>query len=242
MVSTYNKEKMAECETRMVLQSFKGRGGDATGGADSDGKPRRPRHLAARRVGEEEGVEGAVLHELVGEQAVASLGAEADEADEVEVVRAADGGHLHPELLLPLSIPSSCFTATIVRFASTLWYTAPYFGLCRHNTHHSAHSHSTSPDTTPSTTHLRTPDALLYGEPPPPRGRLGIPGKQTLMNDVLGSATDRYPLTKLDTLRKQRPEPPQSAVEATHELPERQLRRQAVMPTKNCFVVISSSR
>ncbi|BAF21376.2 Os07g0415600 [Oryza sativa Japonica Group] len=27
MVSTYNKEKMAECETRMVLQSFKGRGG-----------------------------------------------------------------------------------------------------------------------------------------------------------------------------------------------------------------------
>lgn len=41
--------------------------GDATGGADSDGKPRRLRHLAARRVGEEEGIEGAVLHELVGE-------------------------------------------------------------------------------------------------------------------------------------------------------------------------------
>uniref|UniRef100_A0A0E0D9A8 Uncharacterized protein n=1 Tax=Oryza meridionalis TaxID=40149 RepID=A0A0E0D9A8_9ORYZ len=184
----------------------------------------------------------------------------------------------------PCSIPSSCFTATTVRFASTPRYTAPnppapsfslnplvdrcssryenctgapeaysssaycadaapYLGLCRQNTHHSAHSHSTSPDTAPSTTtattHPRTPDALPDGDPPPPRGGLGIPGKQTLTNDVLGSAADWYPLTKLDTLRKQRPEPSESAVEATHELPERQLRRQAVMPTKNCSVVIS---
>ncbi|CAL4936973.1 unnamed protein product [Urochloa decumbens] len=77
---------------------------DPPRGAHGDGEPRRPRHLV--RVGaEEEGVEGAVLHELVDEQAVSALGAEADEADEVEVVRAADGGHLHPELLLPLLDP-----------------------------------------------------------------------------------------------------------------------------------------
>jgi hypothetical protein len=43
-------------------------------------------------------------------------------------------------------------------------------------------------------------------------------------------------------LRKQRPEPSESVVDATQEPPERQLRRQAVMPTKNCSVVISGGR
>ncbi|XBH74444.1 hypothetical protein VPH35_101389 [Triticum aestivum] len=82
---------------------------DAARRAHGHREPRRPRHrlaaVAAAAGAEEEGVQRAVLHELVDEQAVPALGAEADEADQVEVVRAADGGHLHPELLLPLLDP-----------------------------------------------------------------------------------------------------------------------------------------
>ncbi|TVU44025.1 hypothetical protein EJB05_03449, partial [Eragrostis curvula] len=111
----------------------------------------------------------------------------------------------------------------------------PYFGLCRQNHHHSANSHRTSPataaTTTSATTQPRTPE--LPPEPDAveaPGVGLGCAGKQTLTKEAL---------TKLETLRKQRPEPSESAVDATQDAPERQLRRHAVIPTKNCSVVIS---
>uniref|UniRef100_A0A8R7UXP3 Uncharacterized protein n=1 Tax=Triticum urartu TaxID=4572 RepID=A0A8R7UXP3_TRIUA len=80
------------------------------GHVDGDLVAARPRQAAARAgvgVGvaggrEDPAVEGAVVHVLVDEEARGAE-AEAEEAGQVDVLRAGDGGHLRPELLVGAS-------------------------------------------------------------------------------------------------------------------------------------------
>lgn len=71
--------------------------------AERDVEPLLPvEQLLALLFAEQPGVQAAVRHELVDEQAMGAFGAEAVQTDEVEVPDGAHGRDLGSELLLPL--------------------------------------------------------------------------------------------------------------------------------------------